>query len=106
MDPKRIAFTEKVVVQNDPQITAKGGKFRHMVRVEVFLKDGTHMERTVETSRGSEKRFAPDKDITAKFEKLVKHALPEAQMRELRDTVLNLEKLDDASLIARLLACK
>lgn len=106
VDPKRIAFTEKVVVQNDPQITAKGGKFRHMVRVEVFLKDGTHMERTVETSRGSEKRFAPDKDITAKFEKLVKHALPEAQMHELRDTVLNLEKLDDASLIAKLLACK
>ncbi|GAA4332268.1 MmgE/PrpD family protein [Pigmentiphaga soli] len=103
-DPRRIALADKVEVVNDPAITARGGRYRHMVRVEVFFKDGTKLERTVETSRGSEKRFAPAADIVSKFEKLVRHVLPEAQMAELRDTVLNLDRLDDAAPLGRLLA--
>ena len=49
-DPARMAFAEKVSVQHDAAITAKGSKFRQMVRVEVHFKDGGRMERTLETS--------------------------------------------------------
>lgn len=103
-DPRRIAFTDKVEVVNEPSITAKGGRYRHMVRVEVFLKDGTRMERTVETSRGSEKRFASEGDIVAKYEKLARLVLPKAQMEELRDTVLALDAVDDMARLGELLA--
>ena len=41
-----------------------------------------------------------------KFEKLVRNLLPEARMRELRDAVLSLEKLDDAARLANLMACR
>jgi 2-methylcitrate dehydratase PrpD len=75
-----------------------------MVRVVVELKDGTRMERTVEAARGSEKKFASDADIIEKFEKLARKALPQAQVAKLRDAMLNLENLNDASEIARLLA--
>jgi aconitate decarboxylase len=103
-DPARMKLAEVVEVHHDKDITAKGAKFRHMVRVVVELKDGTRMERTVEAARGSEKKFASDADIIEKFEKLARKALPQAQVAKLRDAMLNLEKLNDASEIARLLA--
>lgn len=103
-DPERMAYGEKVEVHHDPEITSKGAKFRHMVRVELHLKDGTRMERTVEAARGSEKKFASEADIVEKFEKLAHKALPRTQVEDLHDAMLGLEKLSDATKIARLLA--
>ena len=102
-DPARMKLAEAVEVHHDHDITAKGAKFRHMVRVAVELKDGTRMERTVEAARGSEKKFASDADIVEKFEKLARKALPQAQVAKLRDAMLGLEKLGDAGEIARLM---
>jgi 2-methylcitrate dehydratase PrpD len=102
-DPERMKHAEKVEVQHDDAITAKGSKFRHMVRAEVFLNHGTRMERTVEAGRGNENNFASAADICEKFEKLAIKALPKAQVEKLRDAMLNLESLNDASEIARLM---
>jgi 2-methylcitrate dehydratase PrpD len=103
-DPQRMAYAEKVEVHHDPEITAKGARFRHMVRVELHLKDGTRMERTVEAARGSERKFASEADIIEKFEKLARKALPQSQIEALRDAMLGLDKLEDAARIAKLLA--
>jgi aconitate decarboxylase len=102
-DPERMKHAEKIEVRHDNEITAKGAKFRHMVRVEVFLNDGTRMERTVEAPRGSEKKFGTEADIVEKFEKLASKALPKPQVEKLRDAMLGLDKLADATEIARLL---
>jgi aconitate decarboxylase len=102
-DRDRMALAEKVEVHHDKDITARGAKFRHMVRVEVRLNDGTKMERTVEAARGSERKFASDADIVEKFEKLAMKALLKAQVAKLRDAMLGLEKLADASELARLM---
>jgi len=90
-------------VIHDPAITAKGSKFRHLVRVEVYLNDGTKMERTVEYARGSEKKFASAAEVVEKFEKLATHVLPRPQVEALRDSMLKLETLKDASELARLM---
>jgi 2-methylcitrate dehydratase PrpD len=103
-DPARMAFADKVMVKHDPGITAKGAKFRHTVRVEVVLNDGTTMERTVGAARGSESKFASDVDVIEKYEKLARRALPAARVAELRDAVLGLDRLEDAGALARLLA--
>ena len=103
-DPDRMRYGELVEVQHDAEITKKGPKFRHMVRVELQLKDGTRMERTVESARGSEYRFASQADIIEKFEKLAGKALPASQVAELRDAMLGMEKLTNATQIAELLA--
>lgn len=103
-DAARMALSEKVEVVHDPEITAKGAKFRHLVHVEAHLTDGTVLKRTVEAARGSEKKFASDAEIVEKFEKLAVKALPKAQVGKLRDTMLGLDKLGDATEIARLLA--
>jgi aconitate decarboxylase len=103
VDPARMAFSEKVKVVEDPDITARGAKYRQMARVEVFLKDGTVLKETIEAPRGSEERFASRDDVVEKFEKLAGHVAPAAQVASIRDAVLNLEKLPDASKLAQLL---
>ncbi len=103
-DPERMALAEKVTTLHDPEITAKGSNYRHLVRVEVHLKDGTAMEETVESARGSEKRFASEAEVVEKFSKLARHGLDEAAANELRDCILNLEEVEDATTIARLLS--
>jgi len=103
-DPVRMKHAEKVQVAHDAAITALGAKFRHKVRVEFFLNDGTRMERTVESGRGSEHKFASEADVVAKFEKLAAKALPKSQAAELCEAMLTLEKLPDAARIAQLLA--
>jgi 2-methylcitrate dehydratase PrpD len=103
-DPRRIALSEKVAVHHDPEITSRGSAFRHMVRVDLSLKGGKRMTRTVEAPRGSEHKFASEADVVGKFEKLAKHSLPQSQIDRLRDAVLGLEKLEDAGQVARMLA--
>ena len=90
-------------MREDPAITARGRKFRQQVRVEVHLKDGTKLEHGRELSR-AKSQFAGEGEVVRKFENLAGHALPKAQVEELCDTVLNIEKLDDAAKLAQLLA--
>ncbi len=102
-DPARIELSRKVEVVEDPAITALGSKFRHKVWVEVFLKDGSRHEETVESARGSEHRFATAADVIAKFETLAGKTLPPEQVGQLRDAILGLEELPRAAEIGRLL---
>ena len=81
-------------------ITAKGPKFRQMVRVEVHLRDGSRLERTVELARHKQS-IASDAEIVSKFELLAGSALPAAQVTALRDAVLDLENDRDASSFLR-----
>ncbi|WP_114966639.1 MmgE/PrpD family protein [Alkalilacustris brevis] len=103
-DKKRIALSRRVECVEDPAITALGSRFRHKVRVEIFLKDGTRMEETMEAPRGSEKSFASQEDIVEKFMKLAVKAVPETQARQICEAVLAMETLDDATTLIDLLA--
>jgi 2-methylcitrate dehydratase PrpD len=105
-DPARMALADRIEVIEDPSITARGRAARYEVSVEVLLKDGTRLRETVTAARGSEKKFATEADVVAKFEKLTSRVLPARQMAELRDAVLNLEKQQDASSLARLLTLR
>jgi len=105
-DPKRMALAGKVEVRPDPEISAKGAKYRHSVRVEVILNDGSRLERTVETPRGSERNFASEAQVVAKFEKLAAYALKLSQAAQLRDAVLGMEKLRDVARLAQLMAVR
>lgn len=102
-NPARIALAGRVKVLSDPDITAKGSKHRHLVRVELFLKNGTVLQQTVETPRGSELEFPTEGDVVAKFEKLTNHALRKPQLESIVDAVLHLEKVRDVTALARAL---
>src|SRR5262249_58235154 len=102
-DRGRIALSGKVEVIEDPAITARGARFRHMVRVDVHLRDGSVESETREAPRGSEHSFAPAADIVDKFRKLTRAAMPKPQQDALVDAMLGIEKLADARDLIRLL---
>ncbi len=103
-DKKRIELSKKVSVLHDPAITARGSNYRHMVRVEVHLKNGSKLEQTVEAPRGSEASFASEADIVRKFKILASHAVSDAKADAIVDLVLGAEKLARADEIAAALA--
>jgi aconitate decarboxylase len=103
-DPGRIALSRKVRVEHDPAITARGSNFRHMVRVEVKLKDRTRVEETVEAPRGSEQSFASEADIVGKFLKLATHTVGRQQADRIVELVLGADKLVRTEDIAQALA--
>jgi aconitate decarboxylase len=101
-DPARLALAGRVEMRHDPEITARGGKFRQMVRVEVHLKDGSRLERTLEISRRKE-TFASQDEVVGKFETLARHVLPQDQVEQLREFMLHLDDVPDAAALGRLL---
>ena len=103
-DKRRIDLSKKVSVLEDPSITARGSGYRHMVRVEVLLKNGAKLEQTVEAPRGSEKSFASEADIVQKFNKLATHAVSAAKADAIVNLVLGADKLARAEQIAEALA--
>jgi aconitate decarboxylase len=105
-DPSRMALAEKVAVRHDPAITARGARFRHMVRVEVHLADGTCHEETVEAPRGSEQKFASESEVVAKFMKLTRRVLSDTAAERIRASVLGCEKLADIGVLVDSLAQK
>ncbi len=100
--PERIALTEKITVIEDPEITARGAKFRHMVHLTVHLRDGTALNETVESPRGSEENFPPDELIIEKFTKLCTN-LSLQRLSKVRDMVLDIEKIKNVNELAALL---
>jgi 2-methylcitrate dehydratase PrpD len=100
----RIELSRKVSVVEDPAITGRGSNYRHMVRVEVHLKNGVTLEQTVETPRGSEASFVSEADIVQKFKKLATHVVSDAKADEVVNLVLGAEKLARAEQIAEALA--
>lgn len=102
-DAERIRVSRKVHVTEDPAITARGKDYRHMVRVEVTLADGTVMDETVEAPRGSEHAFASSDDVVAKFRKLASTRLPAPQVEQIIDALMNAESLTNAADLVALL---
>jgi len=98
----RIALSRKVECLHDPEITALGSKFRHKVRVDVHLNDGSVWTETREAPRGSEKSFGSRDDIVEKFNKLSR-ALPQAKQAALVEAVLEADKLPDTKRIVELM---
>ncbi len=103
-DKDRIALSRKVSVVHDPAITERGSNYRHMVRVQVHLKNSKHLEHTVEAPRGSEQSFASEADIVGKFKKLATHTVSAAKADAIVNLVLGAEKLERAEEIAEGLA--
>ena len=99
-DKPRMDFSRRVEVVEDPSITAKGARFRHMVRVEVRLKNGEILHETVEAPRGSEQKFASEADVVEKFRKLAGMRMPGPKVDRIVELVCGAEKLGSAAEIA------
>ncbi len=103
-DPDRMRIAARVAVAEDPSITARGARYRHMVHVTVELRDGTILEETVEAPHGSEHAFASPEDVIGKFGKLASRRIAAARVDAIIDHVMQAERLENAASLVRSLA--
>jgi 2-methylcitrate dehydratase PrpD len=101
--PDVLATTKKIEVLEDPQFEALGDEGRHGVNVEIQLRDGRSYSEKVLHAKGSDKHPMTAAEVLQKFRLLSSRVLTRSRVEKLEDTLLNLEKLDDARKIAKLL---
>ena len=87
----------------DSQFDALGDEGRHGVELEVQLRNGNSYSEKVLHAKGSDKHPMTQEEVLKKFDVLASRVLSRSRVEKLRDTLLNLEKLDDAKQIGKLL---
>jgi 2-methylcitrate dehydratase PrpD len=98
-----LATTKKIEVIEDAQFDLLGDEGRHGVELEVQLRDGQSYREKVLHAKGSDKHPMTREEVLQKFRLLASRVLSSSRVEKLEDTLLNLEKLDDARKIAKLL---
>lgn len=76
---------------------------RYGVELEVELRNGNSYSEKVLHAKGSDKHPMTEEEVLQKFALLASRVLSSPRVDKLRDTLLNLEKLDDARKIGKLL---
>jgi aconitate decarboxylase len=95
--------TNKIEVIEDPEFEALGDEGRHGVDLEVQLQDGRRYSEKVLHAKGSDKHPMTREEVLQKFRLLASRVLSKSRLEKLEDTLFNLEKLDDARKITKLL---
>ena len=98
-----VKTTKKIEVLEDPEFEALGDEGRHGVELEVQLRGGGSYRERVLHAKGSDKHPMTREEVVEKFRLLASRVLSPIRVEQLADSVLNLEKLDDARKIAKLL---
>ena len=101
--PDVLATTKKIEVLEDPQFDLLDDKGRHGVDLEVQLGDGKSYREKVLHAKGSDKSPMTQDEVLRKFRLLASRVLSRPRVAKLQETLVNLEKLDDAREIAKLL---
>lgn len=101
--PDVLATTKKIEVLEDPQFDLLGDEGRHGVDLEVQLGDGKSYREKVLHAKGSDKSPMTQDEVLRKFRLLASRVLSRPRVAKLEETLVNLEKLDDAREIAKLL---
>jgi 2-methylcitrate dehydratase PrpD len=98
-----VKTTKAIEVIEDPEFEALGDEGRHGVNLEVQLQDGRSYSEKVLHAKGSDKHPMTRAEALQKFRLLASRVLSRSRVERLEDRLLNLEKLDDARTIAKLL---
>ena len=93
----------KIEVVEDPEFESLGDEGRHGVNLEVHLQNGTRYSEQILHAKGSDQHPMSKDEILQKFRLLASRVISRPRLEKLEDTLLHLEKLDDARKIAKLL---
>ena len=98
-DPVVLDLIEKITVELDPTLPEHSPH----ATSEIITKDGRKFEKRLDMLHGFDDGPFSDKEIEEKFANLTQKYLTEKQMREIFDTVWNLEKLDNIDPLMKLM---
>ena len=97
-DPQVRAIARRVVVREDPTLTAMLPDVRP-ARVEVKLRTGSTLTESVERPRGGFDRPLTEEELKTKFHRLARIALPEHAVEGLEKMLENLLELEDVTVL-------
>jgi 2-methylcitrate dehydratase PrpD len=98
-----VKTTKKIEVIEDSEFESLGDEGRHGVNLEVQLQDGRSFSEKVLHAKGSDKHPMTRQEVLQKFRALAARVLSRSRVEKLEETLLNLDKLDDAGKLAKLL---
>jgi 2-methylcitrate dehydratase PrpD len=101
--PDVLETTKKIEVVEDSQFETLGDEGRHGVELQVRLHDGKSYSEKVLHAKGSDQQPVTREEVLQKFRLLASRVLARSRVEKLEDILLNLEKLNDARQIAKLL---
>jgi 2-methylcitrate dehydratase PrpD len=102
--PDILATTKKMEVIEEPQFETLGDEGRHGVELQIQLRDGKIFSEKILHAKGSDKHPMTREEVLQKFRLLASRVLSRSRLEKLEDTLLHLEKLDDAGKIGKLLS--
>jgi len=97
-DPKVRALIDKVILQGDPNLD----KVRPAGISEITTRQGKKYQCQVDFPRGHARNPMTDEEIMGKFKNMASKYMSDRRMREIIDTVFELDKLDDVGKLNRL----
>ncbi|MBI2988439.1 MAG: MmgE/PrpD family protein [Deltaproteobacteria bacterium] len=102
-DPRVRELAEKVFVEPDAKLDLSSGMEVGAGIVEITTKKGQKYSCQVLQAKGHPMNPMTDADVEEKFRSMAGKFMNEKQMRQIIDTVYNLEKLDDIGQLVKLL---
>jgi 2-methylcitrate dehydratase len=105
-DPVVLDLIEKITVEYDPSLPTYN--MNNMPRMapgksEIITKDGRRFQKHIEMPHGFGDDPLTDKELEQKFSEMAVKHMPERQIKNIFDTVWNLEKLKDLNELTRLM---
>jgi aconitate decarboxylase len=101
--PDLIALARRVKAVRDPQREQQGRDHARGARVEVKLKDGRTVSKTVDFFIGSHHRPLSNEQVLAKFRKLARNTLPLSACDRIEELVWSVDRLDSVVELSRVL---
>jgi aconitate decarboxylase len=101
--PDLIALARRVKAVRDPQREQQGRDHARGARVEVMLKDGRTVSKTVDFFIGSHHRPLSNEQVLAKFRKLARNTLPLSACDRIEELVWSVDRLDSVVELSRVL---
>ncbi len=98
-DPVVLDLIEKITVEADPNLPEYG---REGIS-EITTKDGRHFQKHVVTPHGFDDDPLTDKELEDKFREMATKYMGERQIKQIIDTVWDVEKLDDMGKLMKLM---
>jgi len=102
-DPRILAVIPKIEVSADPELDALGLEYRHAAKVEMQLNDGRVLSRRNDYAKGFYKNPMSREEFINKFRALASKVVDSQRVEAIEEAVLNMERLESASELARLL---
>lgn len=103
-DPRLQSLLGRITVIEESSFDALGLEGRDTTAITCELKDGTRLHVQRPNAKGHPDRPMDQQEVTAKYHRLLQSVVPRSLQDRLKESILNLDALEDASSVSSLMS--